>query len=80
MVQSKVKFKVKSYHVMTNGQSIGMSWCLVLSALKGFHPNEFQSDISRGTLWRHFLCYPWEGCMWSIFHISPTYLIIRRTH
>jgi hypothetical protein len=32
-----------------------MSWCLVHSALKGFNPNEFQSDIRRCTLKRNFL-------------------------
>jgi hypothetical protein len=31
-----------------------MPWCLVHSALKGFHPNEFQSDIRRCTLRRNF--------------------------
>jgi hypothetical protein len=50
-------------HIATDGQSIGMSWCLVHSELKGFHPNEFQSDIRRSTLRRNVLCYPWEGCM-----------------
>jgi hypothetical protein len=54
MVQSKVKVKSRS-HITTEGQSINMSWCLVHSALKGFHPNEFQSDIRRSTLKRNFL-------------------------
>jgi hypothetical protein len=36
-------------HVTTDGQSISMSWWLVHSALKGFRPNEFQSEIRRGT-------------------------------
>jgi hypothetical protein len=65
MVQSKVKVRSQS-HVTTYGQSISMSLCLVRSALKGFHPNEFQSDIRRRTLRRNFLCCHCEGCMWSI--------------
>jgi hypothetical protein len=28
---------------MTDGQTISMSWCQVLSALKGFHPKNFNS-------------------------------------
>jgi hypothetical protein len=43
-----------------------MFWYLVHSALKGFHPNEFQSDIRRGTKRRNFLCYHWEHYMWSM--------------
>jgi hypothetical protein len=43
-----------------------MSWFLVHAALEGLHPNEFQSDIRRGTLSRNFLCYHWEGCMWNM--------------
>jgi hypothetical protein len=39
-----------------DGQSISMSWCLVHSALKGFHPKEFQSEIRRSTSMRNFLC------------------------
>jgi hypothetical protein len=50
-------------HVMTNGQSISMSWSLVHTALGMLHPNEFQSDIRRGILRRNFLCYHWKGCM-----------------
>jgi hypothetical protein len=64
MVQSKSEVRIKS-HVTTNGQSIIMSWCLVLSAFKGFHSNEFQFEIRRSRLKRHFLCYHWEGCMWN---------------
>jgi hypothetical protein len=43
-VQSQVNVKVKSQsHVTTDGQSISMSWCLVHSVLKGFHPKNFNS-------------------------------------
>jgi hypothetical protein len=65
MIQSKVKFERQS-RVMNDGQSISMFWCQVLSALKWFHPNEFQSDIRSSTLRRNFLCYHWEGCMLSM--------------
>jgi hypothetical protein len=51
----------------TASQSVCLgAWCLVRSALKGFHPNEFQSDIRRTTLRWNFLCYHWEGCTWSM--------------
>jgi hypothetical protein len=51
---------------MPDSQLISISWCLDHSALKGFHLNEFLSDIRRCTLRRNFLCYHWEGCMWSM--------------
>jgi hypothetical protein len=43
-------------------------YVLVPSSLgiKGFHPNEFQSNISIGTSRRNCLCYQWEGFMWSM--------------
>jgi hypothetical protein len=47
----------------TDCHSMSMPWCLVHPASEGLHPNEFQSDIWRGTLRRNFLCYRWEGCM-----------------
>jgi hypothetical protein len=65
MVQSKVKVKSR-IHVTTVGQSVIFSLCLVHSALKEFHPNEFESDNRRSTLRRNFLCYHWENCMWSM--------------
>jgi hypothetical protein len=43
-----------------------MSLSLVHAAPEGLQPNEFQSDIWRGTLRRIFLCYHCEGCMWSM--------------
>jgi hypothetical protein len=55
MVQPKVKVTLR--------QSISMSWCLVHWALKGFHPNEFESDIRRCTLRRNFSCYHWKDCI-----------------
>jgi hypothetical protein len=47
-------------HIMTDDQSISMSRCLVHSAVKGFHPNGFQSEISRRTLRRKCWCYDLE--------------------
>jgi hypothetical protein len=33
---------------------------------RGLHPNEFQSDVWRGTLRWNCWCHHWEGCMWSV--------------
>jgi hypothetical protein len=41
---AELRSKVKSQsHVITNGQSISMSWCLVHSTIKGFHLKIFNS-------------------------------------
>jgi hypothetical protein len=43
---------------MTDDQSLSMTWCLVHAALEGLHPNEFQSDIGRGTVRRYLFMLP----------------------
>jgi hypothetical protein len=57
MVQSKAKVKCQSekWKSRYDRRSVSVSWCPVHSALKGFHPNEFQSDIRSCTLRRNFL-------------------------
>jgi hypothetical protein len=35
-------------------------------ALEGLNLSEMQSDIRKATLGQNFLCYHWEGCMWSM--------------
>jgi hypothetical protein len=74
MVQSKVKAKSQS-HFRADGQLISMFWCLVYADLQGLHPNEFQSDIRRGTLRWNFSYYRWEGCMRSMQCIPIQHLL-----
>jgi hypothetical protein len=59
-VQSESKKSKSRYDRRSVSQS--MSWCLVHVASEGLHPNEFQSNVWKGTLRRNFWCYHWEGC------------------
>jgi hypothetical protein len=75
-IQSQ-KSKSKVSLVTADGQSIIVSWCLVHSALKGFHPCEYHSNMRIGTLGRIFFtiaraaceacCARWNLCSNSAF-------------